>query len=256
MIFYFTGTGNSLYVAERLAALTNTRAVSIAEIMKGRPMPEITESAGIVFPVYAWAPPRMVSDFVRRYPIACDYLYSVCTCGDEAGYAMARLEKALKRPLNAAWSIRMPNNYIAGFDVDSEAEARQKLTAADARIPMIAADIIGKRHVHDVLKGPAAGLKSAIIAPAFNAFATSAKPFYAEATCIGCKRCEAVCPTDNIRVAQKPVWGAHCTCCLACIHHCPVRAIQRGRHTTRKGRYVNPNCTVGYSFEKGAEDGA
>jgi len=252
MIYYFTGTGNSLYVARRLAELTGAGIVSIAEIMKGKPMPEAGETAGIVYPIYAWSPPEMVLDFVRKRPIKSGYIFSVCTCGDDTGHAMKRLTKAMGRALDSAFSIAMPNNYIAGFDVDTEGVAEQKLTDAEARIVAIANAVNNKKKgIYDVHEGSMPGLKSALISPLFNAFGASARPFYAEDSCSGCKRCEAVCPMQNICVKDKPQWGSACTCCLACLHHCPVRAIQRGKGTKQKGRYVNPNCRVEYDFTQG-----
>jgi flavodoxin len=251
MIYYFTGTGNSLYVAQRLAELTGTGLASIAEIMGGRPMPAEDEVTGIVYPIYGWGAPKMVLDFTENFIGTGGYMFSVCTCGDDAGHAMKRLEKALGRKLDSAFSITMPNNYISlpGFDVDSEADAKQKLLDAEGRIAEIAEIVKGRKSgVYDVHEGGAGAMKSAIVTPLFAAFATSDRSFYAEDACTGCKKCEGVCPTRNIRVDEKPVWGGNCTCCLACLHHCPVRAIQRGKGTKTKGRFINPNCRVGYDF--------
>ena len=34
----------------------------------------------------------------------------------------------------------------------------------------------------------------------------SPKPFHATEACIGCKKCEKVCPVGNITVTDRPVW--------------------------------------------------
>lgn len=248
MIYYFTGTGNSLYAAQKLAELTNDSVSSIAEIMGGKPLPEPGEVTGIVYPVYAWSPPKIVRDFVKKLSAKSGYVYSVCTCGENCGLSMKRLEKSLGRGLDAAYSIAMPNNYMIGYDVDSPGEVSQKLAAADIKLAAIAEDVISRKTgVYDVTEG-SNKLIARFVPPLFNAFAISAKPFFAEDSCTGCGKCAAVCPTQNIVVDEKPLWRRDCTSCFACINHCPVKAIQRGKGTKDKGRYVNPNCRVEYHF--------
>ena len=248
MIYYFTGTGNSLYVAQKLAELTNDSISSIAEIMAGKAMPAPGEVIGIVYPVYAWSPPKMVRNFVKKLSPSSGYTFSVCTCGENCGLSMKMLEKSLGRGLDAAYSIAMPNNYMMGFDVDSPEEVNKKLAETEVKIAAIADDINARKTgVYDVVEGSNPFI-SKIVPPLFNAFATSAKPFYAEDSCNGCGKCALVCPTRNITVEKKPRWGKDCTACFACINHCPVKAIQRGKDTKNKGRYVNPNCHVEYDW--------
>ena len=68
MIFYFTGTGNSGFIAEELSKILKDEIISIADLMKKSENLSFTlkdkESIGFVFPVYAWGPPRMVEDFI------------------------------------------------------------------------------------------------------------------------------------------------------------------------------------------------
>ncbi|MDW7657423.1 MAG: 4Fe-4S binding protein, partial [Bacillota bacterium] len=57
-----------------------------------------------------------------------------------------------------------------------------------------------------------------------------------------CRLCADICPEKTIVMqAGKPVWQKErCCYCLACLHRCPVQAIQHGRTTKGKRRYVNP----------------
>ena len=69
MIFYFTGTGNSLHAAKTIATAQNEKLLSIPKEFdkEGNTFTyELKEKEflGFVFPVYAWAPPKMVLDFV------------------------------------------------------------------------------------------------------------------------------------------------------------------------------------------------
>ncbi|MGX7198720.1 EFR1 family ferrodoxin [Enterococcus nangangensis] len=109
MIFYFTGTGNSLYLAKKLGELTGDEVFSIAEIMAGKPMPACEGVVGLVFPTYAWAPPEIVLDFVEKHLVedAKDiYFYAIASCAGSVGNLMHYLEKAAGRSLDAAFSVK------------------------------------------------------------------------------------------------------------------------------------------------------
>ncbi len=43
---------------------------------------------------------------------------------------------------------------------------------------------------------------------------------------------------------NRPSWTADkCACCLACLHRCPARAINKWR-SAKNGRYLNPNVSL------------
>lgn len=249
MIFYFTGTGNSLYIAKRLGELTKDKTFSIAEIMAGKPMPEYNGSVGLVFPTYAWVPPQMVLDFVAKYLVDDIYFYAVASCAGSCGNLMQYIEKSANRPLDAAFSVAMPNNDIIIGNVESEEQIQEKLANATNRVEKIA-QVINERKtgVYDVSVGSYPSFKSGFIAPIYHKYASSTKPFYAQDTCTACGKCAKVCPTQNIKVNKKPIWGKDCTMCSACIHTCPTRSIQRGKGTKNKGRYTHPTSSVEYDF--------
>ena len=133
MIFYFTGTGNSRWVAEALGTAFDEPLVSIADALnEGKdenvyPLRE-REKVFFVFPVHSWGPAVLVSRFISRL-ILSGYkgqeVYFVCTCGDDCGYTDRIMRNTLARrgiTLTGGFSIQMPNNYILmpGFDVDSK----------------------------------------------------------------------------------------------------------------------------------------
>lgn len=257
MIFYFTGTGNSLQVAQSLSTGSDDRLVFIPKAMDFKEYEYSIgreEAVGFVFPVYAWAPPKIVLDFIQQLILkeSPAYLYAVCTCGDEAGKAVDIVRRHLEKRglhLDSGFSIGMPNNYIVMFDVDPPEVEQQKLQRAEQRLREIQNQVSSRKPTWQVEEGSLPGLKSRVVNPLFVAFATSTKPFYAEDTCVRCGKCVSVCPVHTIHQEKektglsKPAWGKQCTMCLACIHRCPVGAIQYGNKTQNKGRYYNK--TVG-----------
>ena len=255
MIFYFSGTGNSLYAARLIAEHNNDRIISISEEMlqekdRYEYKLEEEESIGFVFPIYAWGPPRMVIDFISRLsvPDADDhYVYSLATCGENIGNTMKVLGKALHSrgmKLHSAFSVVMPNNYNLLGDVDSREVAERKLDLAEEQIRDISKVIEAKQTgVFRIRKGPVPFILTGVINPLFNQHALDASRFYATDACTACGLCQDICPTRNIHVEGKPAWGSNCTQCLACINHCPVRAIEYGKYTLKKGRYVNPRVS-------------
>lgn len=249
MIFWFSGTGNSLWAAKQLAAALNDTLVDIAaEHRRGHYEYTLCpgESIGWVFPVHSWGPPPLVCDFASRLQIngyaSGTHCYMVATCGDDTGLTVEIMQKALGRyVLNAAFSVQMPNTYIClpGFDVDDPATEQSKLTAAQPRIDKVAQCIIERRHVVDVVRGTMPWIKSRLIRPGFVSMGMNDKQFVVDDRCTGCGKCSTQCPVANIAMDgdRRPQWQGACTMCLRCLHKCPAQAINYGKITAKKGRY-------------------
>ncbi|MGL6106751.1 EFR1 family ferrodoxin [Romboutsia sp.] len=256
MIFYFSGTGNSLYIAKDIATKQKEEILSISKEMNlNKDVYEYTlkdnEKIVFIFPIYAWAPPKIVLDFINKLKINNykeNYLCSIATCGENIGNAMDLLSKKLKEKelnLNSGFSLVMPNNYMIAGDVFSKEESIKIIKASDIVLEDINKIISNKeKNILKVAKGPMPQFMTSVINPCFNKFAINSKKFYVNDNCIGCKICEKVCNTKCITVDKVPSWGENCTQCLACINYCPKRAIEFGKNTYKKGRYTNPYIDI------------
>ena len=253
MIFYFSGTGNSKWIANQLSKEQKEELVFIPDALKDRTFEfclREDEKIGFVFPIYSWAPPAIVLNFIRQLSLKGykrQYLFFVCSCGDDTGLTQQVLEKALSHKgwkCHAGFSVTMPNNYVLlpGFDVDSKELEEKKLAEAVPALERVNRLIAEKEYVFACKEGSFPFLKTRIINPLFVRYQMSPKPFYATDDCIGCKRCEKSCPVGNITMKdRKPAWGNNCTACLACYHVCPQQAVQYGKKTKGKGHYFNPD---------------
>ena len=247
MIFYFSGVGNSAWVARHLAERLQDNVLSVAEeINKGiNYVAKPGEKVGFVFPVYGWEPPKIVLDFVGKIQMNCpDYLYFVCTCGDDVGKTTKVFESAIRAKgwkCNAGFSVTMPDTYVClpGFDVDDKATLQLKMENATARVEYIAGELLKGVQMakFDCYEGPLPYTKTYVLGGLFRAFLMSPKPFKATDKCTACGLCAKKCPVHNIKVEDKPQWGNNCTMCLACYHACPHHAIEYGKRTKNKGQY-------------------
>ena len=239
MIYYFSGTGNSEWAARTLAGLTNDRVTRITKKTLQPVMVGEGETFGLVFPIYAWNMPQMVSDFLKNVSVHTGaYCYAVCTCGADAGWAMRLLRARMH--MDGVWSLVMPDNYIVAYQVEDDETALNKVRDANVRIQQIATRINARETgCADVQSGKFALVKTFIGGHFFNKYARSSKPFRSSYDCTGCGLCEKVCPSENILVAgDMPFWSDDCQQCLACIHRCPKHAIEYGKSTEKHGRYV------------------
>jgi len=200
MIYYFSGTGNSKWAAEQLAAKTGETAVNIMTL--SAPPSADAQTIGFVFPIHAWGAPEPMLEFARKLTGKPAFAFGVCTCGGEAGAAMEKFRRIF--PLDSVYS----------------------------------AQIRAKQPVSDVQTGSLAWLKSSLVNLGFNFAARSTRPFYVTDRCISCGQCARDCPAHSITMVEgKPRWGNKCYQCTACINLCPTRAIEYGKGTAARGRY-------------------
>ncbi len=244
MILYYSGTGNSRYVARRLAERLGDETVSLNERIKaGDVSPvETGERLVVVTPTYAWRLPRLVRAWLSRAElVGAKRAWFVMTCGSEIGNA-GKYNRALCAELGLDYmgtaQIIMPENYIAMFDAPERDEARSIVAAAEAHIDRAAG------HIAEGTPLPAAPLtladrmKSGPVNPVFYKFCVGAKAFTVSDKCVSCGKCEKLCPTNSVTLQSgRPVWGDGCTHCMACICYCPAEAIEYGKISLGKPRY-------------------
>ena len=244
MILYFSGTGNSKYVAQRIADALGDEIVNLNARIKASDTSSIEtgERVIIVTPTYAWRIPRIVRDWLLKTELRGARLaWFVITCGSEIGNA-AKYNRDLCAEKGLAYmgtaQIVMPENYIAMFSAPQADEARQIVAKAESSIDRAITAIQANQPFAPTRNNLYDRFMSSAVNPIFYKCFVKANAFTASSACIGCGQCVKRCPMNNVTLKDgKPVWGKACTHCMACICYCPVSAIEYGKKSVGQPRY-------------------
>ena len=247
MILYFTGTGNSRYIAQELANLCSDELVSINRHMRQRNMDPYNAQYAfesdlpfvVVCPTYCWHVPKVVEEFLRESRFLGSHdMYFLLTCGSGTGQAYSHAKeicKELGMNYMGLSSILMPENFITLFHAPDADEAVGIIRASKPQLENISAQIMSRHTIRDSYAGPA---MPTLLYRLFYRLFVHDRKFYVKDNCTGCSACAKLCPLVNIRMKdRRPVWQGHCTQCQACISVCPVDAIEFGHRAKGKRRY-------------------
>lgn len=238
-IFYFTASGNSLATARTIAArLGDTDVLPMAEHLGGHEGTD-EERIGLVFPVYLWSLPRMVSDFAHRLrPRPGQYVFAIVNCGGTAARTLIQLRRALRSngsDLRAGFVVRGDfSAFLPGRDDDPRVEFFGRLLTR--RVPPTSSermdeivDVVRRKEDH----GPETtnAFSARLLGPMLSRVAQKElkegdRHFSATDACVSCGTCVRVCPRENVTLeGGLPAWHHDCETCYACLLWCPEKAI-------------------------------
>jgi len=251
MVFYFSGTGNSRFVARMIAKAVGQETADITAYTKTPQRPVFTETGVYVFvcPSYMSAPARAMTDFIEwaGFPSGIK-AYFIVTCAASMGItpkvASELCEKKGFEFMGAA-QIEMPQNYIALFTTKKVEENIDIIEKAENEIERLSPLIAGGEKIECKKIGSVEYSVTRWVRDVYYKNFMKTKKFRVSETCISCGKCVKVCPLSNISMKDgRPSWGNNCTHCMACINRCPQDAIEYGKGSAGKPRYKGPEACM------------
>ena len=249
LVFYFTATGNSLFVARQFS----DSPLSIPQELKKDNLVYEADEIGFVFPDYASSAPLIVRDFVSKAKFSAPYIFTVITYGNASANVCEWWEKFAREKgvaNNYVKSILMVDNYLPVFDMNEQMKIDKHV---DENLAAILEDL--GSHKQDIEKADMGFFNE----EGLERLRASHFPMTAQQLlelkpdrCVECMTCEKVCPHKNFRLGTNGLeFSGSCEFCLACVHACPQKALtlksrMQGWPGERnaEARYRNPNVSL------------
>lgn len=242
ILYYFSGTGNTKWAAERFKEQFNRYDIELKlEAIDNVESVDLKDYKYLLLgtPVHAELSPKLVTDFVRKLPegnnIKC-IVYS--TQGAKSAAAVDYIAKILeKKGYNVLiqTSFRMANNYYFGVGVErTEEEIETFCKKAEEKIKLITEQFLKGNKVREtvflvrIFLGKTSSKWFYKFLPKLSASLSSTE------ACTKCGLCLRNCPKCNITFENgRAVFHSKCIMCTRCIHLCPLNAIRY------KGKKIN-----------------
>lgn len=234
IVFYFSGTGNSLSVAKALSH--GTEPVNIA---RAKVLTYTADSIGFVYPSYCGEPPKPVKDFVEAASFDAGYIWAVVTNGGAPGNALGEVDLLLRqkgKKLDYGKEITLPDSVII-------------LPTPDAvKKSLLETEVVRVKEISDAIEACATNtigyskLQKCFTLLTWFGFKNVLGTRFKKSTkkCFSCTQCAKMCPTNNISIKDgKAVFGKNCVYCFGCIQYCPNNAIRFGFIKRRKSSQYN-----------------
>lgn len=253
-IYYFSGTGNSLYVVKELSkSLPDVQLIPIARFADEPVIKSNAEIVGFIFPIHMTAAPVVVENFIKKIDLSLvKYIFAIATRIGTSHNAFNDIDNILKKNnkiLDAAFTLNMPSNDVKFKSKSPTTEEINKLELVINNDLLNIIKIISSKEknrkpdISCITRIPFVSLLSRLA----KAFDSLQLKFYADEKCTGCGVCEKVCLSKKIKMENgRPIWlkDVRCFKCYACLNYCPKQAVQIKGYTEGKDRYSHPYATA------------
>lgn len=260
VIFYFSGTGNTWWAAEKLAEALSKEgfkasAYSIENIDRETAALLIKNAAvlGFGYPIYGSDLPLSMKNFIRQLPASLyKEVFVFCTQWFWSGNGAAAAAKMLaQKGFEVKWAEHffMPNNLSAGLipmPYTNKPEKTQKtLSKAERRIKRFAGHIADNTSFKRGFNPLSSVLGATMRTPYRYFFHRLQNNIGIDwEKCDNCGECVALCPAGNLYYDGDEIKiKGTCINCLRCYSFCPLTAMTymgRPHQKSRKKPYKGP----------------
>lgn len=241
-IYYFTSTGNCLYVAKKIKEkIENCELTSMAKALKNKDFNIEEEVVGLIYPIHCGSLPMVVEEFIENINVNRNsYIFAIGVTGSgEAKDSFPHINGILK---NNEISNYLTVKYISNYTRAGRNPTKERALKAIESQEQVIEDFIKSLKLREIKKVDYKLGKQLMYKGWKTYFKNKDKAFNVNEDCIGCEMCKKICPVDDIEmINNKPSWLGKCTDCMACINICPKKAINIGKRTIKKNRYINPH---------------
>ncbi|OPL07777.1 MAG: hypothetical protein AVO33_03865 [delta proteobacterium ML8_F1] len=137
-VYYFSGTGNSFYVAKRISEYLNAGMAPIVLISDEDTV--TADTIAFVFPIYDSKPPKVVTDKLRHLKhLKADKVVGIATYGVALASSLKHFENTVSHlgsELTHGYGIKMPHNAVGNMGF-TEIEIQNTLNEADKKIVQV-----------------------------------------------------------------------------------------------------------------------
>ena len=223
LVFYFTATGNSLFVARQLS----DSPISIPQELKKEEMVYEADEIGIVCPDYAGAIPKIVQEFVAKAMLKAPYIFTIITYGNACVNVAEWWDEYCKGKSvvnNYVQPILMVDNYLPVFDMNEQMTIDKHVDESLARI----LEDIGAHKNQIAAAEMGMFNKDMLKRMQDQHFSMTAERLLElkKDRCVECMTCEKVCPHKNFSLETDGLrFTGDCEFCLACVQNCPQKAL-------------------------------
>ena len=246
-IYYFSGTGNSLWSAKKIADIIGGGCELLDIGIEAQKDELIVEADAVVlvFPSYAYGLPLIVHRFAKNAVFKTPYAAAFVTYGSNPGGTLGALRRILKKKkINASFYGGIPavENYLAMFGPPKAKTQERRLAVQKEATEKAARNVIERRENRVNTFRPLSAFVSLLFSLGVKIFY---KHYRLSKDCNGCGICEKICPVSAIAMKDgQPLFSKKCEHCQGCVNMCPLRAIQFGRVKFGAPGYRHPEINI------------
>ena len=249
VMLYFSGTGNSKYIANLFSEKVNAKCYSIEENIDFGKIIQEHETISFCYPIYGSYVPRIMRDFVSNNveKLKNKNLIIFCTqlmfSGDGARAFTDLLPSGYGNVIYAE-HFNMPNNIcnINIFPITNGEKNKKYIKAANKKMNRVCNDLENKKVKKRGFNKVSSFMGKSQSAHWLDIEEKNKSLVKVDEDCIKCGICAKLCPMKNLDLTSRGIeQNDECILCYRCVNACPKKAITVLIHKKPKEQYKGIN---------------